>query len=274
MKKIYTYIKRIVQAVNLVFLALKTEGAGFSYVVALFYSVLNNSRSIQYLGTKFYYEDRLNPFTIFNYINELMEMSLICKFNGGRVLDVGGNVGIYGYTLIKLFPKSTVFSFEPNPVPFQILKKNATLNSNWKVFNQGISDHLEMKDIYFVEGKSGQGSFYQENADLDLAFEGKVTSLPVKVGPLNSQFLNDFMGGTHFNFVKIDTEGYESIVIRGLVDVTWDYMYVELSNERAGKKNLKKFMTEIQSIWPKAHLLKSINKGIVTDVWLKSNHYG
>ena len=58
----------------------------------------------------------------------------------------------------KYFRDINVFSFEPNPLPFDLLSIYAAPQKKSESFNKGISGKKEVKCLFYVAGKSGQGS--------------------------------------------------------------------------------------------------------------------
>jgi len=259
---------RVISAMHLEIKALMTIHCGFTYAFEKWKAVLFNKRSMYFLGNTFYYEDRLNPFTIFEYISEISKLSSLFNFNGGRVLEVGANVGIWGYTLLKLFPNSSIYSFEPNPFPFACLVKNSSHFNNWRIFNSGISNQLEEVNLFYVPEKTGQGSIYKKNSTIDLLNPAEPSSIKVCLHTLDKVALESKCGGAHFALVKIDVEGYEQIVLDGLKELSWDYMYVELSVKRDGRVDIDEFISTLRKTWPLAKLVSSTPKGSCIDVYL------
>ena len=259
---------RIIIALYLELKALRTARCGLPYAFEKWKAVLSNNRSMLFLGETFHYEDRLNPFTIFEYVNEIRDLSTLFNFKGGRVLEVGANVGIWGYALLKSFPNCALYSFEPNPFPFVCLKKNASSFKNWSIFNSGVSNQQEDVNLFYVPEKTGQGSIYKNNATINLLNSSEPSSVKVCLHSLDKTFLESKCGGAHFALVKIDVEGYEWIVLDGLKGITWDYMYVELSSERDGQVDFNDFITSLRKTWPLAKLVKATPKGLFIDVYL------
>lgn len=259
---------KLITALFLEVKSLRTERCGLPYALEKWKAVFLNKRNMTFLGDSFYYEDRLNPFTIFEYVNEIRDLSILFEFRGGRVLEIGTNVGIWGYTLLKTFPNCALYSFEPNPLPFSCLKKNASSYKNWRIFNSGVSSKEENVNLYYVPEKTGQGSVYKKNASVNLLNDDETKSVKVRLHPLGKKFLESECGGTHFTLVKIDVEGYEQIVLDGLKDITWDYMYVELSSKRDGSVDLNDFIASLRKTWPSVVLVKATPKGLFIDVYL------
>lgn len=262
---------RLYQVATLEMQSWFTPGCGPGYAIRKWIAVIANSRSIKFLGANFEYEDRLNPFTIFAYVQEIEVLIRLFKLKNApiKVLDIGGNVGIWGWALKHALPKAEIYSFEPNPIPFEILKRNANKLDGWSCFNFGVGGANEELSFYYVSGKSGQGSLYKENANLNLFEEGSVVERTVEIRNLSTFNLLEQQNDRFFELIKIDVEGAEFSVIPGLAALKWRAMYVELSADRAGaeKDSLKEFTKLVQTYWPLATLRFQKDKGTFLDVY-------
>jgi 16S rRNA A1518/A1519 N6-dimethyltransferase RsmA/KsgA/DIM1 with predicted DNA glycosylase/AP lyase activity len=63
----------------------------------------------------------------------------LIKNENSLFLDIGGNKGKYTDILIKKFPSSKVYVFEPQKSLFKFLKKKYSKNNNIKLFNIAIN---------------------------------------------------------------------------------------------------------------------------------------
>lgn len=143
---------------------------------------------------------------------ESSELELVRKhFRGGVFVDVGANIGNHAIYFAQLPNCTKVIAFEPNPRAIQILKINILLNK------------LEQK-ITLYEFALGATStveriaFSANNLGRTLIVEAGGQEIPgperveVQVSP-GDMALKD----TNVDFIKIDVEGYEMQVLRGLV---------------------------------------------------------
>ncbi len=126
---------------------------------------------------------------------------------GGTFVDVGANEGMMSLLASRLVePGGKVISFEPNPVPRAILEAAIERNGigNISVRAAGIGDAEGSFDLFVPRINTGEGSFVASpNAD------GETVTCKVLLGD------NELEGVTP-ELIKIDVEGFEMRVLRGL----------------------------------------------------------
>lgn len=124
------------------------------------------------------------------------------------VFDVGGNIGITAVIMSYRYPSATVYTFEPEPDNFYILKKNIQGISNIKAFNFGLASTSGRLDLRFPQDdlNSGMFSFYDWGTT-DKSISVEVVSV------------SDFMKTEsidRIDVVKIDTEGAEYDILTSI----------------------------------------------------------
>lgn len=126
-------------------------------------------------------------------------------------LDVGGNVGNHAAFFSRHCERT--YSFEPNPSVFRVLKGNLQRNKfdNVTPVNIGLSDISGVIDFYIVDGKFGASSFDPASC---VGRTLEVIQAAVEVG---DNFVSEHHI-EHVDFIKIDVEGLEAQVIRGLAE--------------------------------------------------------
>ena len=148
------------------------------------------------------------------------------------ILDIGANIGAATVFFSTLYPTATIHAFEPVPGNQDILKRNIDARER----NGAISCHaLALSDkegeLQMIHSPGlfnhGGWSFYQRGATGD---EEKI-SVPVRRA---GAFLRE-LGLARFDIIKIDTEGAEKEILRGLDPEQLDtvkYIVGELHGEK------------------------------------------
>lgn len=124
-------------------------------------------------------------------------------------LDIGANIG--NHTLVMSRHARQVLAFEPQPEVFQILSRNIEANgiTNVRAHPVGLSDCNDSLVLYTnLEGNSGGSTF---NPKRRPGHHLKVRS-EVRIG---DEFLAS-QGVDRVDLIKIDVEGYELEVLKGL----------------------------------------------------------
>jgi len=132
----------------------------------------------------------------------------------GKVLDIGANVGNHSLEFSRAF--NSVESFEPNPMLWAQFEKNIKLNNimNVNLHKVGLSDFDSELILYMIDKPNhGLGTFSTvEQYDLPIKATSKCT---VHNG---SKFLSE-IGVGQVDAVKIDVQGFEPEVMKGLYEV-------------------------------------------------------
>jgi len=155
------------------------------------------------------------------------------------IIDVGAHEGQSVTRVLRIFPKAKIHWFEPVLESYNILKKNFNKNKNIFFNNSGLSYKKEKKQINVFQG-SLNSSF---NKPIKDSFWEKKKKTLFKTDNLikNRQIvfmttIDDYIDKKNIKSVdllKIDTQGYESYVLKGCANTF--------------KKNIVKFV-EIELI--------------------------
>ena len=125
------------------------------------------------------------------------------------MIDAGSNVGnhsLFYSTLVK-----EVFAFEPNPHTFDLLRKHAKENSikNLVCINSALVATNGSYSYFWPTGDNlGVGSLLPH-------FSPSNSDLPIEISHIvGDEFVDENL--TDLNFIKVDTEGFDSYVLAGL----------------------------------------------------------
>lgn len=145
------------------------------------------------------------------------------------IIDVGANVGGSVLYWKSIYPEAKIHCFEPIPSNYQILKLNCEALPDVTAHNEALGD--ENGEITFIHSPSsnneGGWSVFQRGATGN---EEKVV-IPIK---RSFDRLNE-LGITQIDILKVDTEGAERMIIRGLGEellARTNYICGELHGER------------------------------------------
>jgi len=132
---------------------------------------------------------------------------------GLTVVDIGANQGLYSLLFSSLVgPKGRVFSFEPDVNLFGALEENCQRNraKNIQYYNYAIGATKGMRTLYRSRVNSGDNRLAP--SDRSKWFYG----VDIQIETLDS-----VLGSTHVDFIKIDVQGWEFEVVKGMTKV-WD----------------------------------------------------
>src|SRR3989344_4962239 len=97
----------------------------FGFLFKKYWAIGLNKRDIKFLDTTFVYDNQFCPVILQLYPKEITELDKVINLSKAKnVLDIGANIGQWGFTLKSFFPQTKIYSFEPNKVAFNILKLN------------------------------------------------------------------------------------------------------------------------------------------------------
>jgi FkbM family methyltransferase len=149
-----------------------------------------------------------------------------------RILDIGGNVGQFATAAIR-FMRADVISYEPNPACWPHLTRNSSNYEQWTFIPRAVSESETILPLHFVLGKSAQGSFSIANSKSNLLSDERTQVVKVAAGPVQISHLeNAGSSSSHFDLVKIDVEGFELEALKGLKEISFDYLLVEIAEDR------------------------------------------
>lgn len=134
------------------------------------------------------------------------------KFSKKRniFIDVGANVGFY--TILAHRSKyKKIYSFEPNPLIYDVLEKNVKLNKLEpvvKLNKVGLGSKNESTTFHYSKTRTGRGSFKLE--------AGGKERTTLKVKKFDTYVKANKLLVKDISFIKIDVEGFELDVLKGM----------------------------------------------------------
>ena len=153
----------------------------------------------------------------FGVLNEIQTVKKFLKKDVKIIFDIGANYGNYTNELLKHFPSSNYYLFEPGELPYKHLLNKFKNYPNIKVYNYAISNNNSSKLLYYDKKGSGDASLYERrlehvNSKFDKFEEVKSISI-------NTFFKNYFNNNLfEIDFCKIDTEGHEFTILHSFKD--------------------------------------------------------
>lgn len=165
----------------------------------------------------------LSLFLFGSFQKHVVKSELLSIPKDAVIIDVGANFGLMALPFAQMAPQGMVYAFEPAHYAVTHLKRNISLNPE-------LAKRIEVINA-FASAKSS------ENTDMRAIASWKVSSdneshHPVNMGAVKSAegvpgiALDDFCKQknlTHVDFIKMDTEGYESDVMKGATETIAKY---------------------------------------------------
>ncbi len=133
----------------------------------------------------------------------------------GTILDIGANAGTHSMAFARRF--NSVHAFEPNPALWSQFRENMRRNtlSNVQLHTVGLADKDALLTLYTIDKPNpGLGTFSTaEQYDLPLQAAARCSVRHA------ADYLQE-LGIQRVDAVKIDVQGFEPEVLRGLARVT------------------------------------------------------
>ncbi len=137
-----------------------------------------------------------------------VEIEMLSHFikNGDVVVDAGAFIGTHARAFSSMVGlEGRVHAFEPNPIIFSSLEKNASISEaqNITVYQKGLGKKKEKRVLVNTQVKGNEGATHLGS------FRGKSTEKNVAVVTL------DLFNLDTVNFIKLDVEGMEFDILLG-----------------------------------------------------------
>lgn len=151
--------------------------------------------------------------------------------NDDFIIDVGANIGWHSFTLSSQ-AKPVIFSFEPDPFNFSLLKQNKEINNmtNVRLFNLALDNESGEKTLYLYKDHNlGRHSMIQH--------QKSVKSTGITTVRLDDLLKKEGMDNRRIKLIKIDIEGFEYAAMQGAKEALQrtDYLLTEFTPEMMRK---------------------------------------
>ena len=131
---------------------------------------------------------------------------------GMHVVDIGANLGVYTLLLSRLTGRSgTVVAFEPDPELFEALQVNCRVNPAGNVELRNLAAGSRSGEMTLARSLVNAGDNRMERSGSPSGFVRR-TVVPVAT-------VDEIVAGRPVDFVKVDVQGWESEVLRGMTRV-------------------------------------------------------
>lgn len=193
--------------------------------------------------------------------------------DGDTIIDIGANIGLFTLFVNQHCKEPVVYSFEPSPAVYDILKANCKVyGSKVKTFNYGVSDKAKSKIFTFYEKSSVFSSFNPNETEDKKTIQAVVRNLLKDASVSDSDSLEEYVEELtngrlesksyecqllsvsdiikensidKIDLLKIDAEKSELDIIRGIEDKDWQrikQVVIEIHDKS------RKMLEEIESI--------------------------
>jgi FkbM family methyltransferase len=166
--------------------------------------------------------------------DDVRKLCVAWKYRVAVYFDVGANDGDTAIKALSDFPEATVYSFEPHPGAFARLTARIAA-PRFKAFPIALGEENNQTKLFTYEDSAYDDSKLSSlvpNAPFIIRYGKEATTIPVSCKTLTNFCAEQEI--KHVSVLKIDTEGYDLIVLRGATDLlknaAIDFIYVEFND--------------------------------------------
>lgn len=164
------------------------------------------------------------------------------KSSTPRILDLGANIGLSVLFFKQLYPNAQITAFEADPKIFEYLKKN--------VHGNGYTDSQLVNKAAWYENTTLK--FSSKGADGGrVALAGDTNIIEI-----DTIDINEFLKNNQFDFLKMDIEGAEEVVLPACKDRLTDikFVFVEYHSKAGKNQSLDRIISILSEAGFRIHL--------------------
>ncbi|OGJ73080.1 hypothetical protein A2424_02035 [Candidatus Peribacteria bacterium RIFOXYC1_FULL_54_13] len=176
---------------------------------------------------------------------------------GMTMLDIGAHTGYYSRLFSSLVgPRGRVFSFEPDPWSFEVLRNHTRRRQNIQCVPSAAGDAIQQHRFYPNACNRANSSLFH----MPFAEDPIVVEMTTVDSFCRTQQISNI------DAMKIDVEGAETIVLRGAAELlatyppAWIALELNLEGLLRGGSSAANLCTLLQSIGYELHSLSSCGK--------------
>ena len=165
-------------------------------------------------------------FTAFSIVSHLRFQGIV----PGTVIDVGANVGQFTVASGKLWPKTSIYSFEPLPASFSRLRENIAKMLNVQAYSLAIGEIEKEVELHINTHSHSSSILPLGEAHLrSFPYAQEVGLTTVQMKTLDGMMADEALASPVL--LKIDVQGYEAKVLEGAETTLKrvDYIVIESS---------------------------------------------
>lgn len=184
------------------------------------------------------------------------------KIDNPVIIDIGSNIGLISLNILKFYPNTKIYAFEPGPHQHKLFSKTIeinNLNESVQLYDIALSNNNgeAVFNIHQAKHASGDGFKNTERA-------GKTKKIKVQVRKLDNWW--EEANKPKINIIKIDTEGAELLVLKGAINLLNEIRPIILMEISALNLKVYEYNEKDVLIFLKSHgyILKTIAGTIIT----------
>lgn len=138
---------------------------------------------------------------------------------GSIAIDVGANIGLMSLAMYSLVGNSgRVYSFEPGPVSFGLLRRNIFTNCFYgsiSIYDCALSDSIGEFNLFINPNGESDNQLHKSETNYVFRGESARPKFSVHTTTLDKFIADNNIASDLISFIKIDTQGHDLSVILG-----------------------------------------------------------